>query len=286
MKSEDPFHMRPQWDALLGIYKEFAKVCDKHGLRYWFAEGNAIGALRHKGFVPWDDDIDVIMPRPDYDRFVAVATDELPPYLKHWNWRDVPDWRFTMGKVQETRAEEVLRVEREVGHVLSNGLYIDILILDGFPEGRIKAFFYKLKMRMLGMIGRFRRTKLSSFKFRGKLEWLCGAVVSMLWPGIHTNQDVMERIETQMRSIPFDGAKMTWRTGASIRVTMTFPMEVWNGTVMREFDEIQVPLPIGYDTYLRTQYGDYMQLPPEAARRPIHSFDDHFSWWLGPTKNG
>lgn len=284
MKSYDPFKMRPQWDALLEIYMEVAKVCDRYGLRYWFAEGNAIGALRHRGFVPWDDDIDIIMPRPDYEKFVAVAESELPSYLKHWNWRDVSEWRFTMGKVQDTRESRVLEVEREVGHVLSNGLYIDILILDGFPEGRFAAFIYKFKMRLLGMIGRYRRTKLSSFRFKGKLEWLCGSVVSCLWPGLRTNEDVMEKIEAQMKSVPFENAKRTWRTGASIRVTMTFPRKIWNGTVMKEFDEIEVPLPIGYDLYLRTQYGDYMRPPELESQKPSHSFGTHFPWWLGPMK--
>ena len=64
--------MRPIWDALLHVYEEFARVCDENNLRYYLAEGSAIGALRHKGFIPWDDDLDVIMPRPDYERFRQI----------------------------------------------------------------------------------------------------------------------------------------------------------------------------------------------------------------------
>ena len=224
--------MRPVWDALLDIYKEFAKVCERYGLRYWFAEGNAIGALRHKGFVPWDDDIDVIMPRPDYDRFVALSKSELPSHLRYWDWKDVPDWRFTMGKVQETREEKVRQVEVAIGRVLSNGLYIDILVLDGFPDGLMAGFFYKLKMRILGAIGRYRRTRMSDYGLKGKMEWLAGALMAIFWPGTRTARDVMFSIENLMTSVPFEDAKLTWRTGASIRVTMVFPRTVWDGKVM------------------------------------------------------
>lgn len=282
MKSADPFGFRPQWDALLEVYQAFARVCEKHGLRQWFAEGNLIGALRNKGFVPWDDDIDVIMPRPDYEKFVSIAPQELPANLRYWNWRNVPDWRFTMGKVQEIRPEKVLEVEKAVGHTLSNGIYIDILVLDGFPDGKLAAFWYKLRMRMLGTIGRYRRTKWSSHSRRGKMEWLAGFLLSLFWPHTGTSHDVMVQIEKQMKSVPFGATKRTWRTGASVRVTMTFPLEVWGGTIMKEFDEIQVPVPIGYDTYLRTQYGDYMTPPPADRQIPSHSFPKHFSWWLGP----
>ena len=282
MTNKDPFGFRPLWDALMEVYQGFADVCDKHGLRYWLAEGNAIGALRHGDFVPWDDDVDVIMPRPDYEKFVALADKELPPHLKYWDWRDISDWRFTMGKVQDTRAEKVLEIEKKVGHTQSNGIYIDILVLDGFPEGRLAGFVYKLKIRLIGMICRYRRTKYATYSKKGKMEWILGALMSPLWSLLGGAREAMESLERVMKSVPFETSKLTWRTGASIRVTMTFPREIWDGTVKKPFGAWQVPLPIGYDTYLRTQYGDYMKMPPEASRKPCHTFESHFSWWLGP----
>ena len=64
--------MRPLWDAVLSVYDEFARVCTANGLCFFVGEGNAIGALRHGGFIPWDDDMDVMMPRPDYERFRKI----------------------------------------------------------------------------------------------------------------------------------------------------------------------------------------------------------------------
>lgn len=281
MKSADPFHMRPQWDALLAIYKEFARVCDKHELRYWFMEGNAIGSLRHKGFVPWDDDIDVAMPRPDYERFRDMASSELPDYLRFWDWRDMDDWRFTFGKIQDVREAKVLEVESAVGHKLSNGLYIDILVIDGYPEGRISRWIYDLRMLSYGSVVRYLQTTFMCQTLLGKFAWLYGCLCSVLL-NVHCIRRVQEKIDALMKSIPFETAKTTWRAGAAIRVTMTFPRAVWNGSVMKEFDEIEVPLPVGYDTYLRTQYGEYMTLPPKEKQVPSHSLPYRFPWWLGP----
>lgn len=281
MKSADPFNMRIHWDALLEIYKEFAKICDKHGLRYYFMEGNAIGALRHKGFVPWDDDIDVAMPRPDYERFRAIASKELPAHLRFWDWRDMDDWRFTFGKIQDCREEKVLEVESGIGHVLSSGLYIDILVIDGFPESKIRQMLYKFKVLLYGSAIRYLLTTFKCQTALGKVSWLYGFICSKLMR-LGNVRDVQEKIDRLMKSVPFETAKTTWRAGAAIRVTMTFPREVWNGVVMKEFDDIEVPLPVGYDTYLRTQYGGYMTLPPPDKQRPSHCLAYRQPWWMGP----
>ena len=75
------YGLRPLWDALYEIYEEFAKICDKHGLRYYAFAGTLLGAIRHNGFIPWDDDLDVAMPRPDYEKFIQISKTELPRHL-------------------------------------------------------------------------------------------------------------------------------------------------------------------------------------------------------------
>ena len=65
MITEDKFGLKPIWEAILEIYDEFCKICDRHGLRYYVTDGNALGAVRHKGFIPWDDDIDLAMSSED-----------------------------------------------------------------------------------------------------------------------------------------------------------------------------------------------------------------------------
>lgn len=283
MLSEDRFGMRPLWDALLGIYGEFAAICDKHNLRYYLLEGNAIGAVRHKGFVPWDDDIDVAMPRPDYERFISECLDDLPPNLKFLDWNNAPEFTLSFGKIQETRREIVEGIENRVGFQLSNGLYIDILVLDGCPKGGLALFVYKYKLFILEAMFRSKMRTFASESCRGKRIWLLGRVLSiaLFWVSADC---VKAWIETHMRSIPFEDAEMTWRAGGAVRVQWVFPRRIWNGVVMHEFDTINAPLPKGYDEYLRIQYGDYMKLPPPEKQVPSHSYAARCPWWLGPTK--
>lgn len=284
MTNSDPFGFRPHWDAILDIYRKFAEICDRHGFRYWVMEGNAIGALRHNGFVPWDDDLDVAMPRPDYEKFIAVANKELPSNLRFWDWRDLDDWRFTFGKIQEVEEDSVLKVEKEVGHKLSNGIYIDILIVDGLPTGKWSRMIYEFKMLALGSVVRRRLTSFGCQTRAGRCSWLLGMICSWFISGRKIVLPVMKKIDALMKSCPFEDSKYTWRAGAAIRVTMEFPREIWNGAVWHEFEGLRVPLPAGYDQYLRIQYGDYMKLPPQEKQQPSHSLPYRFPWWLGPTR--
>mgnify|MGYP003310909491 CR=1 FL=1 len=284
MLSEDRFGMRPLWNALLDIYKEFASVCDAHGLRYFVMEGNAIGAARHKGFVPWDDDFDVAMPRPDYERFVMIAKESLPPHLKFIDWHNTPEFTLSFGKIQETRREIVEGVEKEAGFMLSNGLYIDILVIDGCPSGRIPMMIYASKVFVYGAMLRFKVEQFRRETGKGRCFWLFGCLMSILVPWRLTAASVRRVIDALLRSVPFDGAENTWRVGGTMRLTMTFPKSIWEGVDWLEFDTLKVPLPIGWREYLQIQYGDYMRLPPLECQRPSHSYSWRCPWWLGPTR--
>ena len=116
------FNLRPVWDATLEVYKAVAALCDKHHLRYYVTYGCALGAVRHRGFIPWDDDFDMSMPREDYQRFIALATKELPPYLKFVNWRNTPEFSMLCGKIQDVREDRIKSIEKSCGRLLSNGI--------------------------------------------------------------------------------------------------------------------------------------------------------------------
>ena len=111
-------NLKPVWDAVLNVYREVAQICDKHGLRYYLTDGTALGAVRHKGFIPWDDDFDMSMPREDYQKFIEIARNELPEHLKFVNWENTPEFTLLFGKVQDTRADFVKSIEAECGYML------------------------------------------------------------------------------------------------------------------------------------------------------------------------
>ena len=154
MKSEDPFGLRPLWDASLGIYREIAKICERHGLRYYVTDGTALGAVRHKGFIPWDDDFDMSMPRPDYEKFKKIFMAELPPHLKFVDFHNTPEFGLLFGKVQDCRRDKIEALEKVVGFQLSNGLFIDIFPIDGYPRSRFVGKVVYFLSRIFGRIAR------------------------------------------------------------------------------------------------------------------------------------
>ena len=282
-QSEDPFHMRPLWDALLEVYEEFANVCNRNGLRFFLCEGSAIGALRNRGFIPWDDDLDVIMPRPDYERFRQICGRELPPHLRFVNYENAPEFQYTFGKIQDVREEHIYEVERRYGEMLPGGIYVDILVVDGAPDGFWASKLHKLRRLCFLCQQRFRTFRFSEMKKSGKILWVCGAVLSVSHP-LEKWRMLARRYENFMKSVPFESAKATWRDSATWKaVRLTYPRCVWDKSIDMKFDEIVAPLPIGYDTYLRAQYGDYMTPPPREMQRTTHHYEGRSPWWLGPT---
>ena len=284
--SEKSVNLKPVWDAILEIYGEVAKICDRHGLRYYLTDGSAIGAVRHNGFIPWDDDFDMSMPREDYDKFIEYAKTELPSYLKFLNWKNCPEFCFLFGKVQDCRREKVEATEKECGYMLSNGLYVDILPIDGYPTSKIEIFFMKTYAYLLRALWRAKFGVFRNQTTKGKILCLFGHCFGCLVPWIRKPEHIMSRCEKMLLKHPFKDARFTSR--ASVYLTglnrPPLPVEWWGKAKWHEFGSTKVPLPEDYDSFLRFYFGDYMQMPPLDKQQPSHGYNYRCGWWLGPTK--
>lgn len=116
---------------LMEMLKEYIRICDKYRLLYFMAGGSALGAVRHGGFIPWDDDIDVVMPRSDYMKFLNIAQDELKePYFLQ-NYRTEPDFRLDYSKIRNTNTTFIETTAQRL-HI-NHGVYLDIFPIDGYP---------------------------------------------------------------------------------------------------------------------------------------------------------
>ena len=94
---------------VLDILLAVDKVCREHHLRYYIMAGTLIGAVRHKGFIPWDDDLDIGMPRKDYEIFMEKSKDLLPDYLEAIYWKNDPDYPLSFAKIQDARTTLIER---------------------------------------------------------------------------------------------------------------------------------------------------------------------------------
>lgn len=284
---QDPYGLRPLWTALLDVYQAYAAVCRKHGLRHYVAFGTLLGTVRHKGFIPWDDDFDVLMPRPDYEEFVKIAGDELPEHLKFVNWKNTSDFMLLFGKIQDSRREKVNVVERQVGHQLSNGIFIDIFPIDGYPA----SFWGRILERFCGVL------RVSYFRFltrkeRPPAKSIAGKISTLLGGGIvplfrfRNRICMMRSSEDVVLSRRFDPDSCSAVTGNRVgSYEVVYPAGIFGVPKMMPFDSILVPVPENYDMLLRLSYGDYMKLPPKEKRIPTHEYAAYCSWRFGPTKD-
>lgn len=142
------WNLRPLRDEILNIFGIFVGVCEKYGFRYFAGSGTALGAIRHGGFIPWDDDFDVMMPRNDYVKFVDVVSKELPSYLKFSRGGDGPHAPIHFGKIWDSRDCLMEELRTKTNLQLKEPPFIDIFVLDGVPDQVNQIRWWWLRRRL------------------------------------------------------------------------------------------------------------------------------------------
>ena len=172
----------------MDIAKEVLRICEKHGLTYYMLGGTMLGAIRHKGFIPWDDDIDLGMPRDDYERFLEIAPQELASHLKLVNYRTDPNYMYYITRILDT---DTTVIEERIGN---DNKYthasIDIFPIDGTPNNPIarKIYFFRV-MYHRALMSLCYKDSIDRKRKRSKKEQL------LLW--------VMEHIPVDKLTTPY-----------------------------------------------------------------------------------
>ena len=258
----------------LEILKVFQDICRKHNLRYFAIGGTCLGAVRHKGFIPWDDDVDVAMPYEDYVKFLELAKTELPEHyaiFDHLHFKH--HWLHYFCKLHDTRTAFIEGVTKRFkdGYL---GLFIDIFPVHGFPKNKVMRRLVQIFIftcRVLNNRRRFPYHKQSSLA--RKILWIAALPFKLLVPYYFfskLNEKIMSRY-------PFgcsDTVNFPWRRPklkAKGWYSDVFPYEAFKETIDLPFEDTVIAVPKGYDRYLTIEFGDYMTPPTEEAQKRIHS---------------
>lgn len=263
---ENELTPREVQEAALGVFAFLDGLCKRLNLRYWLAYGTAIGAIRHGGFIPWDDDIDICMPRRDYDvllDYFGKHEKELRPFAAVGPSVDNPT-PFLITRVTDMR----FVMEGEFGDEVRLGAFVDVYPLDGLGDSEKAARLHKRGMKKLATA--YFRAGNWDYYNRGcpPAKRALKRAVSLLGGGAGR---IYRQLMDKAYKYDFDASKFV-----SVIVGMTYMpfcrREWFEGAQTVEFEGLKVPLPIGYDEALRTFYGDYMQLPPESDRVGHHFY--------------
>lgn len=250
----------------LVILKDVAEVCKKHNIKFFLGEGTLLGAIRHKGFIPWDDDVDLIMERSEYERFLAVAQEELGEKYQVQHPTTVDNYWSPFIKVRQLDGDLSFR-QQHIAHLTdNNGPYIDIFPMEYVP---VKESF---KISKTAFLIRFYRGMLS-YKlglrkpphFYGKLLKFASNFYSVksIHKGLQKNFTCFGK-----------GKKPFMATFSSYHPLRCQIVESkhYDETLWWDFEDTKMPVPAGYDEILTTIYGDYMTPPPEENRVIKHHF--------------
>lgn len=250
---------------LVEMLQQFADYCQKHGLRYYLVGGTLLGAIRHKGFIPWDDDIDVGMPRPDYERFLELVQTE--PVNETYQVLSLKDGSSPLPFAEMIHKKT--RVERPTLKYLENDLvvqhaFLDIFPQDGWPEEEAEAKKVVKKAEKLRFMNKLAKAKIGEGKTLlrtlGKIPFALAAKAV----GAFT---INKKLDTFAKKYDYDSSKYV---GA-----ITYGIYGIGERCLREeviaFTEVEFEgrkfcAPGCWDSYLKGIFGDYMTLPPEEKR--------------------
>lgn len=259
------------WAIELDLMSQLLRVCKKHNIRISVFAGTLLGAIRHKGFIPWDDDLDVCIPRADFEKLIKVAPNEFKhPYFLQ---SALSDRRYFCGYARLRNSLSTAHILKYHSAEYNHGIYIDVYVVDGYiddeklrnKQDRLKRVIEKIAniyssqqysgnvvLRGLKRAARyiFYSTLCKMIKYETIVKWYSN------------NLSRYDKISNSVSTLTHD---------KRIADSSFFEKNAFDDIIYLPFENIEVPVPSCYDRILRNKYGDYMKYPPIEKRGVWHT---------------
>ena len=246
-------NIEEQKQIQLNILSEVSSFCEKHGLNYFLAYGTLIGAVRHQGYIPWDDDIDIWMPEPDYDKFIRTFNSDNYKVIHNRNSRN---YYVNFAKVHDERT----RYQEPYTHDTGFGVFIDVFPLHAY-SGSFQRSVCFLFYRMIRMKrNKWYKNKPLYKNIINKIGHFCLLPIPLCF--------VSKCLEFFSRLGKWEEAKYVHSFSGN---ASEYPKSCFDNYEKMKFESLECRIPIGYDIILTLQYGEYMKLPEENKRILKHN---------------
>lgn len=263
--------------VLLGILEDVDRFCKENGLRYSMAYGTLLGAVRHKGFIPWDDDIDILMPRKDYLRFRETYRSDKFIFLDS---SKLDDCFIAFGRVCDTERTMTQSYIPWHGSSIRTGVWIDIFPLDSVPDdaGRFLRYYSTFEL-LLKYNSRLRKIHAGESDNFSTMRKIWDHIQKLLNPRLACQrpEDIvgcMNELISMGNSSP-DCHHLSQLTAAD-NPSEKFDEDDFTDLIDIEFEGREFRAPARYDKILTMMYGNYMELPPENKRVPKQKYIKFF----------
>lgn len=259
------------WLKELDIMKQIENICEKHDIKYYVGYGSLLGAVRHKGNIPWDDDLDIIMIRDEYERFLKIAEKELGEgYIVH-----VPDhmgvYYRNFSRIRDCNSTAISGVD--VGKKICHGIFVDVMPFDIKPDSKLKWWIQKFGIRVTeAMINTYvygNSYILNQQRVSKKIIRLIVKLFTNFYVSIFGYEKLLKS-DTEWRT-KYNGVNSKeFFTICYNNEPHSYPRHIFASSVELEFENTTIKVPIGYKEMLSIDYGDYMKLPSIEERGKHH----------------
>ena len=248
-------------NQLLSLLDKFVAVCEENHLQYYLAGGSVIGAVRHKGLIPWDDDIDVHMPRADYEKLQSLPDEVWGENMRLATWRRTKNYTYDFLKLELTNTTVIERLHPDY----IGGIFLDVFPLDYISSDKLKVESFEYAYRRIAE--KYIRCTISNDNECTSIFDLMSLKIERL---CYNHKKQMEKWEQLAMSFGNNQNKVCHYHGY-FYYKGGMNIEWFKEGMLMEFEGRKVLVPSDYDAYLKHVFGDYMKLPPIESRKG-HSF--------------
>lgn len=250
--------------VILDIMKDIDELCLKHNIEYYLLGGSAIGAIRHNGFIPWDDDLDIIMTAANYEKFIDACRKELDKE-KYYLQVGLEDWPlyFTKVKLKGTHFREIENKDNDC-----DGIFLDVFRLDNAPSKMVARFIQYIAAKIFTCYQLGERTYKSA-------DWKKRLMIGLSFPlkfeplRIIIKKYIEHYNKKECKYLAFFYGRTNFKTCFVEKRIYGNPQRVM-------FEDLMLPVPEFYDEYLTQMFGDYMTPPPVEQQVGLHLINVDF----------
>lgn len=254
-------------DKMLDILKYLIHICDENKLTYWLAGGTCLGALRHGGFIPWDDDLDVYMPRPDYEKLWSLYGDTIDDHYKLCRTTRQKNYHHRVMQIVDLNTTFIH--SRNKDEDIEHGVYIDIIPIDGCPDGVVQRFGQFCNAVFFSICNIQCKPEYNGGKLTGLMSLGTQLMLSVV-RSQNARYRIWKKAEQKMTKYDIDKCSYIKCITSQFHELMTAFPKQWFGTRLIEFEDIQACIPSDAEKYCEAMYGDYMSLPPKDKQVVRH----------------
>lgn len=264
--------MKRVWAMELDIMKAFVEVCAQYGLTYRLICGTLLGAVRHKGYIPWDNDIDIAMPRKDFNKLLEIGPKAFQSPL-FFQTPVTEDSRFFSTYVKIRNANSTAASRNEFDQGINCGIYIDIFCLDELPNNKLMR---RVFTRQINEIAKMQRFCLEKPLSKGFVNMIKHELQYFVFRFVYHSPNAADLFRIYHKKAGKFAGKRTkeiTHLDFGYRDNLVWERNDWVESVSLDFEDMSLLAPKRYDAVLRKQFGDYWKIPDDKSTHDYFEFD-------------